>query len=130
MQRLVPRLGPGPSTVAAIGLAALILPDAAFASFAVTEWEVGLLRMLGLVSLALAGIWPWAAREGEDASKRLYRWSMLGGGSIALYIVTSHPLYLIAGFSILFSGMADLWVMRAYVAAEMRLQELKRRMSG
>jgi hypothetical protein len=125
VQRLVPRLGPGPSTVAAIGLAALILPDAAFASFAVTEWEVGLLRMLGLVSLALAGIWPWAAREGEDASKRLYRWSMLGGGSIALYIVTSHPLYLI-----LFSGMADLWVMRAHVAAEIRLQELKRRMSG
>lgn len=118
------------SALAGAGVAFVIVPSSVFDSFADTEWEVGIVRMAGPLLVAIAGVWSWVSRTGGRAVTRFYGWVLPGLGLLTVYLLSSHPVFLIFGFCALFAGAANLWLFRAHIAAESLRASMERRLPG
>lgn len=115
------------TTLAIATVALVFMPPGFFDSFADAEWEVGIVRLAASVLLAIVGVWSWVSQTGGGALTRFNGWVSPGMGLLAVYLLSSNPLFLILGFSTLFAGAADLWLLRAHTAAESLRFELESR---
>lgn len=82
------------------------------------RWEREIIAFVGLVGAGFAAGWPWAVRHGGSLAVRSYLWVSVFVVSATIYVVSVSPLFLILAFSVLFTGMLDLWFGRAHVAAQ------------
>ena len=91
------------------------------------HWQHEIIHLTGGVGIGLAAAWPWSVRQGPTWRRRFYIWLLLGGFALTVYVVTVSPLFLLVGFSVLFTGMLDIWVARAHVASNEYRDRLERR---
>ncbi len=112
------------SLLAVVGTALVIVPASAFDPVVDSEWEVGIIRLAGPVLVAIAGVWAWVFQTRGPAVAAFNRWVLPGLGLLAIYFLSRQTMFLIFGFSVLFAGAANLWVLRAYLASESLWQSL------
>jgi Kef-type K+ transport system membrane component KefB len=117
----------GPLALASVGAALIIVPGAAFESFATTSPEIAIIRSLGVVLVVFGGGLTWAVRRGGGVGRRSLRWLAVGTAMVVWYTITSAQLFLFTGFSVLFTGALDLWLTRAHIASEELRNSLMKR---
>ncbi len=104
-----------------LGLLALwfvLLPDGTFSAVTGARWEETVLRILGLLGVSLLAVLPWVRRTGMEVQRRLRWWSIPGLAAVTIYLLSTDPVYLFAGFCLLAGATADMWMTRAHNASE------------
>lgn len=117
----------GALALASLGAALVILPQSSFETFARTAPELAIIRSLGIVLVVFGGGLTWAIRRGGSVARRSLRWLAIGGAMVVWYALSSAQIFLFLGFSMLFTGMLDLWLTRAHIASEELRNSLMKR---
>ena len=108
----------GHASLATAAMLFLLMPEGILSTVADTRWEAELLRLLTVLVVALVMVWPWAISQGGSVARRLRLWSVPGGALSLLYLFSSQPLHLFAGFCLLTGAVLDMWTTRAHAASE------------
>lgn len=115
----LPNKAPGRQVMlGALALAVVLVPDQAFSIVTTVSWQLTILRLLGLIGVAVVAVLPWAHAATSEIRRRLRRWSVPGSLATAIYVLSGDPLYLVIGFCLLAGAAIDMWLTRAHLADE------------
>lgn len=120
-----PRTARGPILLVALGVLVAVLPAGWLELVTPVPWEQEILHLVGLAGAGLAAIWPWSISHSPRTTRRLFAWALGGISALGIFVVGRSPLFLVAGFTLLFTGMLDMWLARAHLASREYAERLR-----
>lgn len=106
------------------GLALILAPESLLEPIVAARWELDLIRFIGVVAIAVWLLWPWAITQGGRLALRMRVLVGATTTTLVLYLVLSHPLFLILTFVIPLGAALNIGMERADLA----VQALQRRL--
>lgn len=97
---------------AATVVVSYLLTDAA------QPWESQMIRLTGMLLVALGANWEWARAHSSDVHLVQRRWTAGGVAAGLSYVVGGASPFLVVAFCLCAGGVLTTWVERAHLAAD------------
>lgn len=115
-----------PWILVVVGFAVAVMPASLLELAAGDQWEVELIRFVGLLVSSLAFLRKWSIDQGGWTALRMRIWTGLSFSSALIYVFSARPFFLVALISILFGALASSGIERADLASQRLRESLKR----
>ena len=107
------------------GLGLAFMPGRLLEVLVTVGWEVDIVRLSGLLVLAVSLLWQWAMEQGGEVAQRMQRWVAAIVSFGVAYVLSGRPIFLLFAFSVLTGAALNIGMERAHRASEDLLKRLK-----